>query len=88
MPNRDQEIAIGATKAAHELRAMYELGFRDGVQHARDAGHWKRVSKYVCTCSKCNSWWVVGEESEKYKFCPNCGADMRGEKADEPLQHD
>lgn len=31
-------------------------------------------------CSVCGHWFVVGEEKIKdYKFCPNCGADMRGE---------
>lgn len=32
-------------------------------------------------CSECGEWLVVGEEIvKKYNYCPNCGADMRGEQ--------
>lgn len=30
-------------------------------------------------CSVCNEWFVIGEDTAgRYRFCPNCGADMRG----------
>lgn len=42
-------------------------------------GEWIDVGLYVYECSNCyNSlemWW-----EDKYKFCPNCGANMRKEQ--------
>ncbi len=33
---------------------------------------------YGDDCSECGAWYVM--PSEKAKFCPDCGADMRGEQ--------
>lgn len=33
-----------------------------------------------CYCSECGEWLVASDEySVKGNYCPNCGADMRGE---------
>lgn len=33
-----------------------------------------------CHCSECGEWLVASDEYDvKGNFCPNCGADMRGE---------
>lgn len=56
----------------------------------RPQGEWLEVKEEVhydywtvCECSLCKHSWVLGELSiedikDDYKFCPNCGADMRG----------
>ena len=35
-----------------------------------------------CECSQCNYKFAMGAyfEPDEWKFCPNCGADMRGEQ--------
>ena len=40
------------------------------------SGKWDRS----CTCSVCGQWRILESEKNggKYKYCPNCGADMRG----------
>lgn len=44
----------------------------------------RRVGKWVDTNKYCGFWecnecgWY--NDYEKFKYCPNCGADMRGEK--------
>ena len=41
-------------------------------------GHWNKS----CRCSECGEWQILESEklSGKYKFCPNCGAYMEGDK--------
>ena len=39
-------------------------------------GRWKRQGMGDYMCSRCAEW-VSGN---RYHYCPNCGADMRGEK--------
>lgn len=43
-------------------------------------GHHHKTILWGHDCSICGHWIVVGEEKIKeYNFCPNCGADMRGD---------
>lgn len=35
---------------------------------------------HIICCSECD--WGTGIDEKGFKFCPNCGADMRGEKHD------
>lgn len=49
-------------------------------------GEWtEQEAPYVNTyeCSNCKRWFVLEDgtpEENNYNYCPNCGADMRGEK--------
>lgn len=57
-------------------------------------GHWKHSEAPlgwqdvdVAVCSVCGEEWVldewdIKEFSQWNNFCPNCGADMRGDKSD------
>ena len=39
------------------------------------------ITECSCWCSVCGEWLVASDEyPTKGNFCPNCGADMRGEK--------
>ena len=59
------------------IRDAFEKGFRIGVQKTanRPKGEW-RIDKYgIYHCPFCHAI-----NNTVYKsFCPNCGADMRGE---------
>ena len=43
----------------------------------RQIGKWKNVALFTRECSECGAQI---HELEYDNFCPNCGADMRGEK--------
>ena len=44
----------------------------------REKGEWTKS----CTCSNCGKWKILESEriDGKFKFCPNCGASMKGDK--------
>ena len=58
-------------------RSMYQAGYKQG-QEDRPKGEWKCMSDSgVTECDQCG--WSIEEYVGDYNFCPNCGADMRGE---------
>lgn len=62
-------------------------GFETGARRQFEAdsaqrkGHWEYLYDGNYKCSNCGSWWAMEDEpcEEGLNFCPNCGADMRGE---------
>ena len=48
----------------------------------RKKGKWIKLYEGNYKCSECGDWWGIdnNEMVEDFKFCPNCGADMRGEE--------
>ena len=78
-----------------EKKAFYSVGLSEGFIIAEEIikeqptvetkpvvhGEWKFEMSTVFPvyrCSECNCATALGQT----KFCPNCGADMRGEKID------
>ena len=52
----------------------YEDGKKDAVKHGRwEQARYTKAPLYIC--SKCDK-----HEYKQHNFCPNCGADMRGEE--------
>lgn len=65
------------------IRAQKIISELPPAQPERKTGKWKR--KIVDSgfnadwiCSECG--WKTSLEEHGYNFCPNCGADMRGEQ--------
>ncbi len=67
-------------------RELYELALSDVVTLSveRKHGKWKEITRYgidsqraICECSVCGeNAWVYDDEKRKFKYCPNCGAEM------------
>lgn len=81
----ERQAAIDAvSRGCHEFRGIFarcekNLNELPSAQRGRwishedeDGGH------YGDKCSECGEWYVM--PYGKTNFCPNCGADMRGEQ--------
>ena len=70
-----------------ELKEAYQDGYKDR-QNDRSQGEWRITDAYPhkVYCSVCyktfadSKWEVWKDGSLPRAYCPNCGADMRGEK--------
>ena len=49
------------------------------AQPERKKGKWIKLYAGNYKCSVCGDWWANDDNEmvEDFKFCPNCGADMR-----------
>lgn len=53
------------------------LGFSCGMEVGRPQGEWKPKNHHTDYCSECGFEETQWRTTE-YKFCPNCGAMMKG----------
>lgn len=63
-----------------EVVVMCNLG-AESCDKQRPRGEWKNYNAYFKTCSLCKKtvgFDYIEQDEEKFNFCPNCGADMRG----------
>ena len=78
----DKAMAI----AAAAIEAL-ETEIRESMQKCAECGDrmvepkrgkWiLQASGQDCKCSACGAYWIPFGDEYDYKFCPNCGADMR-----------
>mgnify|MGYP002522045717 CR=1 FL=1 len=63
----------------NDLIAAFNDGYAHGKAEAeRKRGEWQPLNSLVNKCTNCGEkyWFYLGIP---FNFCPNCGADMRGE---------
>ena len=63
----------------------YNRVIAEAVKEAREnvRGEWIELYKDNYKCSVCGSWWTTTKgtpQDNGIDYCPNCGADMRGEE--------
>ena len=84
---RDYEALDLAIKALENMESMTVENMHDIILTKHKKGKWKRELKpyggfgdsvMVNTCSNCRESFVY-HGNDPY-FCPNCGADMRGDE--------
>lgn len=64
-----------------------EIAYRDEIDNIPTAdvrenvrGEWGRTKNGFIYCSNCEATWYENAWTDKWHFCPNCGADMRGKE--------
>ena len=80
----DADAVIDAIKkhACNTQRIFDAINALPSAQPEREKGAWINGGRII-RCSKCGTGYaaVKGMKSAlTYNFCPNCGADMRGEQ--------
>ena len=87
-----KSIDIVRNAPAIEVRDNFDIGYIQGLEDGRKErtpsnkrtpnkwiGHYDNLSQsFYWACDICNYKQSWG----RFKYCPNCGADMRGEEAD------
>ena len=61
-----------ATK--EDIDAIPTADIRENVK-----GEWGRTKNGFIYCSNCEATWYDNAWTDDWHYCPNCGADMRGE---------
>ena len=60
-------------------KAVERLKELPSAEPERKKGEWIYDNPNTFKCSKCNKYLGIGCGNMKMNFCPNCGADMRGD---------
>lgn len=69
-------IDDSATLSTRDVVNVDDIESLPSVNPQERTGHW---DSRTCKCSECGYQIAFSEYAErKYKFCPDCGADMRG----------
>ena len=75
-----------AIEALEQCEMAYEHGWTDAESEyrkilERNRGEWMYLYEDNYKCSICGSWWCcTNSQIDEMNYCPNCGADMRGEE--------
>ena len=71
----------------HVRECQYEIQHMPSAQPERKKGRWIDAvlpndsgGLQVQVCDQCNTFFPLAYTGGGHKFCPNCGADMRGEQ--------
>jgi len=71
-------------RAYTRAAAIIEQITAEDVQPVKH-GKWKYyknngiIDTYICTNCQCKVEMAIDVDSSSFKYCPNCGADMRGD---------
>lgn len=62
-------------------REAFEMAI-SALSETKKKGQWIRFKNiengyYHIKCSKCGQYWSIDDHAEIFKYCFNCGADMR-----------
>ena len=68
-------------------RSMYREAIKALSEPKRKTGHWVDAvlpndngGLPVQVCDQCNTFYPLAYTGGGHRYCPNCGADMRGDK--------
>ena len=72
---------VGNAPTIDQRKICEECQLDDCIALTRKHGKWERpvVNGLTCLTALCSVCGYVNNNNDGFKFCPNCGADMRGE---------
>ena len=75
---------LESERIIHESDAVEVISMLPSAQPERKMGEWEHLwdapdGTYIGRCAKCGFVHVfIDGNDAQYKYCPNCGTDMRG----------
>lgn len=70
----DKWLHIYGNKLGTGIKCEWVDDVRENVK-----GEWGRTKNGFIYCSNCEETWYDNAWTDNWHYCPNCGADMRGE---------
>lgn len=68
-------------KAVQENSGINFRMWQEAEAQLPKEGEWKHIpNSEVCVCSACSRYWIADGDEYDYRYCPNCGAKMKGEQ--------
>ena len=79
-PTERDSLIVAVRKAFESLEQFGNAEQLPSAQAEREKGKWIADNHDFWVCSNCKFPSEAHGANILYKFCPNCGADMRGEQ--------
>lgn len=77
-PDAYTEVAYHCGNYEHTATEEQELN-KLGLT-PRYEGHWINIDATHSKCDRCGAVFEIVSENDEVNYCPNCGADMRGDE--------
>lgn len=80
-----RELSVEYLGDTEEIKEAKKMAIKALSAPEREKGEWVRFQSnefqpWHIRCSECGQYWSIDDHAKIFKYCFNCGANMRGGK--------